>query len=71
MIFWMAGTLTVLFIFTMALVTDFIADAMASWDLTVWSFKETAFKWLRSSMNFVMYVRVRTKSLAMILTGPI
>ena len=48
-----------------------MARAMASWDLTVWSLRATAFRWLRSSMNFVIYVLVLTKSLAMILTGPI
>ena len=44
---------------------------MASCDLTVWSLRATAFRWLRNSINFVMYVLVRTRSLAIILTGPI
>ena len=54
MIFWMEGIFTVLFMRTMASVTLFMARAMASWDLTVWSLRATAFRWLRNSMNFVM-----------------
>ena len=71
MIFCIAGTLMTLFMRTMAVVTDFIAEPIASWDLTVWSLSETAPRCDRSSMNLVMYVRVRTRSLAMIFTGPI
>ncbi len=71
MIFWIDGIFTVLFMRTIASVTLFMARAMASWDLTVCSLRATAFRWLRNSMNFVIYVLVRTRSFAMILTGPI
>ena len=46
--------MTVLFILIMAVVTLFMADAMASCDLTVCSLRETAFRCDRSSMNLVM-----------------
>ena len=58
----MVCTLTALFIFCMATAVDFMASAMAWCDLTVCNLRATPCKWLRISINFVMYWRVRTKS---------
>mmetsp|Transcript_2428 Transcript_2428/g.5808 ORF Transcript_2428/g.5808 Transcript_2428/m.5808 type:complete len:205 (-) Transcript_2428:76-690(-) len=67
----MAGTSMALFILAMAFPVDVMASAMAWWDFTVCSLRAQPCRWLRISINFVMYCLVRTKSLAMIFTAPI
>ena len=58
-----------MFIAVIALVTPFIACAMASLDLSVCSLRDTAWILARISMNFLTYRLVLTKSLAIILTA--
>lgn len=61
--------LTCLFIVAIALVTPFMAWAIVLLALRVCIFKDTAWMFALREMNFLTYLRVRTKSLAMILTA--
>ena len=60
---------TCLFIVAIAFVTPFIACAIASLDFNVWIFNDTAWILAFIKMNFFTYLRVRTRSFAMIFTA--
>lgn len=63
------GNVTCLFIVCIALVTPFIAWAIALLDLNVCIFKLTAWMFARIRMNFFTYLLVLTRSFAIIFTA--